>query len=75
MDWKRQNPNAFDTSAFETQWTDKNPLKPFVESATQGIAAKGMPIPPKEKLKSGDTYIMKDGRPGRWNGSAFEVVR
>jgi hypothetical protein len=34
-----------------------------------------MPIPPKEKLKSGDTYIMKDGRPGRWNGSAFEVVR
>jgi len=70
MDWKRQNPNAFDTSAFETQWTDKNPLKPFVESATHDIAPKGAQIPPAEKRETGQVYVTPKGR-FRWSGTGW----
>lgn len=78
-DWKKQNRNAYDTSDFERGWIKENKPKKFIEESTKGIAAKGVAIPPKDQIKVGERYIIKNRQGkdvvGEWTGTGFKEVK
>lgn len=72
--WKKQNPNAYDTSQFELPWAKSNPMSQFTTDAEHNVAAKGVPIPPNPADRVvGQRYVSPSGKVGRWNGSKWEV--
>jgi hypothetical protein len=71
--WKRQNPNAYDPTEFETKWTKENPVKGFTTKAEQGIAAKGISVPadPAKRVVN-QKYITPKG-PATWMGNGWKL--
>ena len=64
-DWYRQHPQAFDTSAFETQWTQNHPVRQFTKAAQDATPVLGETIPPPEKRENNRTYMTPNG-PATW---------
>jgi hypothetical protein len=71
--WKRQNPNAYDPTEFETKWTQENPVKTFTTKAERSIAAKGIPVPsdPAKRVVN-QRYVTPKG-PAIWMGNGWKL--
>jgi len=71
--WKQKNPNAYDPSSFELNWSKDHPVSGYVDAAGKDIAPLGAPLPSKDKLVDGQSYMVK-GAGGqmvkaRWNAA------
>lgn len=71
--WKRQNPNAYDTTGFETQWTKDNPVKDFTTKAEHSIAAKGVPVPADPARRVVNQKYMTPKGPATWMGNGWKL--
>jgi hypothetical protein len=74
MDWRKANPTATNTAAFDIPWIKSHPLQPFVDSAAKGIAARGTVIPPPAQRVVGQRYVGPKGV-GVWTGHGWQMVQ
>ena len=77
MAWRDKNPYATATqiaNQFEVPWQKANPVKSFVEAAGKDVTAKGIPVPPPDKLSDGQVYVTPKGGTMRWNASLNAFV-
>lgn len=72
--WRRANRATPYTDEFEEQFIKGHPLPDFVKKQREQTITRGMELPPKEKLQTGVTYPLPNGKRGTWNGTAFELV-
>ena len=72
FDWKKQNPNAYDTSGFELPWMKSHPVGQFVDQANKGIAYNGQDIPAPQQRSPGQTYMTPKG-PAVWKGNGWQL--
>lgn len=70
FNWKKQNPNAYDTSSFELPWTEAHPVSDYTKAATNSFGYKGQEVPAAAQREAGKVYMTPKGplvwRDGKW---------
>jgi len=72
--WKQKNPYSYDPSSFELNWAKDHPVAGYVDAAGRDIAPLGAPLPTKDNLVDGQSYMIK-GAGGKMVKAKWNAAR
>jgi len=73
FDWKKQNPNAYDTSSFEIPWMKEHPVSQFVRQENKNSTYAGQNVPAASERVTGQSYMTPKG-PAVWRGTGWQLT-